>query len=51
MKHVMQIALPVSLNILEDYATFSREIGLKCLYHILTNIVSIQAEMKNSWEN
>ncbi|XP_065221367.1 TELO2-interacting protein 2-like [Planococcus citri] len=44
MKHFIQIALPISLNILEDYATSSKQIGLKCLYQILTNISATELQ-------
>ncbi|XP_065213448.1 TELO2-interacting protein 2-like [Planococcus citri] len=44
MKHFIQIVLPISLNILEDYATFSKQMGLKCLCHILTNISATELQ-------
>lgn len=41
MKYFLPMILPITLNILEDYATSSKEIGLKCLYQILSNVVSV----------
>lgn len=40
MKEYINLTLPVSLIILSDYTIESKIIGLECLHHIISNVVS-----------
>ncbi len=45
MKEFAGLGLPVALTILSDYSVENKIMGLDCLLHITTNIVSRQSSL------